>query len=306
MESLPAREPLLARLGSRARIAVIRLRSLGDCVLTTPALGLLKAYRPDLRIRMVVEPRFAGVFEGHPDIEEISSEVGRRMDMVLNLHGGSRSMWMTLASGAKFGVGFAHHRYSWIYSHKIPRAQEILGEERPVHTAEHLASAMFWLGVPRTEIPRARLIAGKEPAYLPYAVLHPFASAPPKAWPLQRFVEVAERLQSAGLEPMILAGPADDASAFAQFQVFRNAPLADVKNLMSGASLFIGNDSGPAHIAAAFGVPVVVLFGPSNPVTWAPWRTEARVLTSQGSIDKITIDEVMAAAETLRGARARA
>jgi len=79
-----------------------------------------------------------------------------------------------------------------------------------------------------------------------------------------------------------------------------------VKNLMSGASLFIGNDSGPAHIAAAFGVPVVVLFGPSNPVTWAPWRTEARVLTSQGEIGQITIDDVMTAAETLRGARARA
>jgi len=153
-------ESLLARLPSRARIAVIRLRSLGDCVLTTPALGLLKAYRSDLRIRMVVEPRFAGVFEGHPDIEEIAADVGRRMDMVLNLHGGSRSMWMTLASGAKLKVGFGHHRYSWIYSHKIPRAQEILGEERPVHTAEHLASAMFWLGVTRTEIPRARLIAG--------------------------------------------------------------------------------------------------------------------------------------------------
>ncbi len=297
---------MLARLPSRAWIAVIRLRSLGDCVLTTPALGLLKAYRPDLRIRMVVEPRFAGVFEGHPDIEEIGADVGRRVDMVLNLHGGSRSMWMTLQSGAKFRVGFGHHRYSWIYSHKIPRAQEILGEERPVHTAEHLASAMFWLGVPRTEIPRARLIAGKEPAYLPYVVLHPFASAPPKAWQLERFVEVAARLQSAGLEPMILAGPGDDASAFGPFQVFRNAPLAEVKNLMAGASLFIGNDSGPAHIAAAFGVPVVVLFGPSNPVTWAPWRTEALVLTSRGSIDEISIDEVMAAAETLRGARARA
>ncbi len=299
-------ESLLARLPSRARIAVIRLRSLGDCVLTTPALGLLKAHRPDLRIRMVVEPRFAGVFEGHPDIEEIAPDVGRRVDMVLNLHGGSRSMWMTLKSGAKFGVGFGHHRYSWIYSHKIPRAQEILGEERPVHTAEHLASAMFWLGVPRTEIPRARLIAGKEPAYLPYVVLHPFAATAEKTWHRERFIEVAGRLQSAGLEPMILAGPVDDASAFAQFQVFRNAPLADVKNLMAGASLFIGNDSGPAHIAAAFGVPVVVVFGPSNPVTWAPWRTEARVLTSRGDIGQIGVDEVVAAAETLRGARARA
>ena len=294
-------ESLLARLPSRARIAVIRLRSLGDCVLTTPALGLLKAYRPDLRIRMVVEPRFAGVFEGHPDIEGIGPEVGRGVDMVLNLHGGSRSMWMTLASGAKFRVGFGHHRYSWVYSHKIPRAQEILGEERPVHTAEHLASAMFWLGVPRTEIPRARLIAGRPAPDSTNVVMHPFASAPPKAWPLERFLEVAKRLN-----PVILAGPGDDASAFARFQVLRNAPLADVKNLMAGASLFIGNDSGPAHIAAAFGVPVVVLFGPSNPVTWAPWRTEARVLTSRGNIEQITIDEVIAAAETLRGARARA
>src|SRR6476620_1665746 len=155
-------ESLLARLSPRARIAVIRLRSLGDCVLTTPALALLKEYRPDLRIRMVVEPRFAGVFEGHPDIEEISPDVGRRIDMVLNLHGGSRSMWMTLQSGAKFGVGFGHHRYSWIYSHKIPRAQEILGEERPVHTAEHLASAIFHLGAPISEIPRAKLYAQRQ------------------------------------------------------------------------------------------------------------------------------------------------
>jgi heptosyltransferase III len=295
-------ESLLARLPSRSRIAVIRLRSLGDCVLTTPALALLKSYRSDLRIHMVVEPRFAGVFEGHPEVEEVSASVGRHVDLVLNLHGGTRSIWMTLTSGAKFRAGFGHHRYSWIYSHQIPRAQEILGEERPVHTAEHLASAMFWLGVPRTEIPRASLHAQRRPSYLPYVVIHPFASAPGKAWPQERFVSVATELQSAGLEPMILAGPLDDAAPFSKFQVFRNAPLTEVKNLMSGAALFIGNDSGPAHIAAAFGVPVVVLFGPSDPVTWAPWRTEARVLTSRGGITEIAVAQVMAAAQALRPA----
>lgn len=299
-------ESLLARLPSRSRIAVIRLRSLGDCVLTTPALALLKAHRPDLQVRMVVEPRFAGVFAGNPDVDEIAPEVGRHVDVVLNLHGGTRSMWMTLMSGAKFGAGFGHHRYSFVYSHKIPRAQEILGEERPVHTAEHLASAMFWLGVPRTGIPRAKLIAEKNPAYPPYVVMHPFASAPSKTWPAERFVAVAAQLQTAGLEPMIVAGPADDTSPFAHFQVFRNAPLAEVKNLMSGATLFIGNDSGPAHIAAAFGVPVVVLFGPSDPVAWAPWRTEARVLTSRSGIGEIAVDEAMAAADALRNANVRA
>src|SRR5262245_13979482 len=151
-------DTLLERIPQGSRIAVIRLRSLGDCVLTTPALALLKAYRPDLYIRVVVERKFAGVFENNPDIDEISPEVGRAT-LVLNLHGGTRSMWLTLASGVRYSAGFAHHRYSFIYSHKIPRAQEILGVERPVHTAEHLASAIFWMGVSRTEIPRAKLVA---------------------------------------------------------------------------------------------------------------------------------------------------
>lgn len=291
-------ENLLERLPPRSRIAVIRLRSLGDCVLTTPALSLLKAYRPDLHVSVVAEPRFAGIFEDSADVDAILQKPGHAQ-MVLNLHGGTRSMWLTATSGAKYGVGFGHHKLSFLYTHKIPRAQEILGEERPVHTAEHLASAMFWLGVPRTEIPRAKLVARRKPNYPPYAVIHPFASAPAKAWPQERFAALASNLQAQGLEPMILAGPADETAAFSQFQVFRNAPLAEVKNLMSGAALFVGNDSGPAHIAAAFGVPVAVLFGPSNPVTWAPWRTESRVLTSQGEIGKITLDEVLEAAGSL-------
>jgi heptosyltransferase-3 len=299
-------ESVLARLPSRSRIAVIRLRSMGDCVLTTPALALLKAYRPDLQVRVVVEPRFAGVFEENPDVDEISPRVGSCVDMVLNLHGGTRSMWMTLASGAKFSVGFAHHRFSGIYSKRIPRAQEILGEERPVHTAEHLASAMFWLGVPRTEIPRAKLVASRRPDYSAYVVMHPFAAAAEKTWPCERFIEVAGRLEAAGLQPFIVAGPADDTARFSQFQVIRNSPLGALKSLMSGAALFIGNDSGPAHVAAAFGIPVVVLFGPSDPVTWAPWRTEARVLTSSGSIGQIAVEEVMAAAEALRHGNVKA
>jgi ADP-heptose:LPS heptosyltransferase len=304
MGSLAGTSDLIARLPSRSRIVVIRLRSLGDCVLTTPALALLKAYRPDLEIHVIAEPRFAGVFEDNPDITAVSGRLPRP-DLLLNLHGGTRSMCMTLASAAKYRAGFAHHRYNFVYTHKIPTAQEILGVDRPVHTAEHLASAMFWLGVPPAEIPRAKLVARNKPDRAPYAVLHPFASAPEKAWPSERFVAVANRLQEMGLPPVILAGPADNPSAFGAFQISQNTPLREVKTLMAGATLFIGNDSGPAHIAAAFGVPVVVLFGPSNPVTWAPWRTEARVLTSEGEIARITESEVLSAVEALRPLPAR-
>ncbi len=62
---------------------------------------------------------------------------------------------MTAASGAAFRAGFGHFRHQFAYNLRIPRAQQILSVERKVHTAEHLASAMFWLGVPLTEIPRA-------------------------------------------------------------------------------------------------------------------------------------------------------
>jgi ADP-heptose:LPS heptosyltransferase len=307
-------EQLLERLPSGARIAVIRLRSLGDCVLTTPALALLKSYRPDLRVAVAVEDRFRAVFEGNPDVDEllaprVAALFAWQPKLALNLHGGTRSMALTVASAPLVRAGFAHHRYSFLYSAKIPRAQEILGEERPVHTAEHVASAMFWLGVPRAPIPRARLAAGKPPDLAKegsvgkegYAVLHPFASSPAKTWPAQRFLEVAAYLRDAcDLEPVFLAGPADDGSAFQAFRVFRNAPLDEVKSLMSGAQLFVGNDSGPAHIAAAFGVPVVVLFGPSDPVTWAPWRTEARVLTSPHGIGEIETAQVIAATQSVK------
>jgi ADP-heptose:LPS heptosyltransferase len=205
-------------------------------------------------------------------------------------------MWLTAASGARIRAGFAHHAYSFLYTDKIPRAQEIIGDARRVHTAEHLASAMFWMGVPRTEIPRAQLSADPVAIAGPYTVLHPFAATPEKTWPAERFLDVAEHLTN----PVFLAGPNDDPTPFAKFRVFQNAPLAEVKSIIAGAQLFIGNDSGPAHIAAAFGVPVVVLFGPSDPVNWAPWRTEGHVLTNPEGIDRIRVDEVIAAADALR------
>jgi heptosyltransferase-3 len=287
-------ESLLDRLPSGSRIAVIRLRSLGDCVLTTPALALLKNHRPDLKITVIVEPQFAAIFEGNPAVDETRNDACPA-DLALNLHGGSRSMWLTLSTRAKYRAGFAHHRYSFIYSHRIPRAQEILKVHRRVHTAEHLASAMFWLGVPQAEIPRANLVTEPPPDLPPYAVIHPFASSPDKTWRAERFIEVARRLS--GLEPVFLAGPGDDTLPFQSFRVWKNEPLARVKSLMSGAALFVGNDSGPGHIAAAFGVPVVVLFGSSEPTTWAPWRTESQVLTG---LPNVSCDRVLTAIDALK------
>src|SRR5262245_47380244 len=172
--------PVIDQLGKGAHVGIIRLRSLGDCVLTTPAITLLKRYRPDLRVGVVAEPRFAAVFEDNPDIEDIlPPEAGALRSfsplLCINLHGGTRSVWFTMCSGARYRAGFAHHRFSQLYNIKIPKAQSILKVNRTVHTAEHLASAMFHLGVPQGEIPAAKLAAPKLRTTYPYAVFHALA-----------------------------------------------------------------------------------------------------------------------------------
>jgi len=297
-------ENLLERLPEGARVTVIRLRSLGDCVLSTPALHLLKRYRPDLRLGVVVEDAFAPVFNANPDIEQIlaptiSSVAGYHPDLCLNLHGGTRSLQLTAASRARFRAGFAHFRFQTAYNVRIPTAQQILGVTRVVHTAEHVASAMFYLGVPQTEIPRARLFpqaAGSTPTR-PYAVIHPKASAHDKTWPADRFLKLAAYLdREFGLQPVFIAGPGENLEEFGAYSCRLGSPLEEIKTLLSGASFFAGNDSGPAHMAAAFGLPMVVFFGSSDPAIWAPWRTSARVLTAPDGIACIEEAAAFAAA----------
>jgi heptosyltransferase III len=297
---------ILEELPGGARVALIRLRSLGDCVLTTPAISILKRSRPDVKIAVVVEERFAAVFEDHPAVDAILAPVARdvagwRPELVVNLHGGTRSMGLTLRSGARFRAGFAHHTHSYLYNVKIPSAQQVLGVTRRVHTAEHLASAMFFLGAERCEIPRASLFVPAKAADAPYAVLHPMASDASKTWPAAGFLAVARHLaERRELQPVFIAAPNEDASAFRAYRVVAGAPLAEVKALIAGASAFAGNDSGPAHMAAAFGVPSVVIFGNSDAEIWGPWKAQAEALVARGAISTVTPEEAIAALERLR------
>src|SRR3954452_3117207 len=227
-----------------SRVAVVRLRSLGDCVLTTPALDILKRFRPDLHLAVVVEDRFRPIFEGNPDLDDmlppdLSALRRFRPDLCINFHGGTRSAWMTLLSGARLRAGFGHFRHRFAYNIHIPRAQEILRVDRKVHTAEHLASAMFHLGVPLCEIPRAKLAA----AHLPkesIAIIHPVAATPAKTWPAANFLAVAAHLKSFGLDPIFIGAPCDDLTAF---DPVLQSSLQDVNDPIARAALFLGYDS---------------------------------------------------------------
>ena len=319
---------VVERLPERARVAVVRLRSLGDCVLTTPALALLKQTRPDLEIAIVVEDRFAPVYTHNPDVSRMLAPspvaIARwRPHLCLNLHGGPRSAQLTVASRAHLRAGFEHFRFRPVYNLRIPKPQPILQISRKAHTAEHIASAVFWLGVPLQEIPPARLFAetnsvtGTEFPRREAAennsrfaaafrcpspnwhtlVVHPFASAPDKTWPADRFLALASQT---GLDPVFIGAAADDMTPFRAARCLQGAGLEQVKTLLAGAALFIGNDSGPAHMAAAFGLPSLVFFGNSDIDLWRPWKTEAAVLRDPAGIRAIPLQRAVEVLERLR------
>jgi len=117
------------------------------------------------------------------------------------------------------------------------------------------------------------------------AVIHPFSGSRKKCWPLERFQELGRRL--AGPIPVAwCAGPEDDLPSAVRF-----ADLYELACWLRSARIYIGNDSGPTHLAAAVGTPVVALFGPSDPAVWAP-RGPRVALAAAPSLEGIAVDQV--------------
>jgi ADP-heptose:LPS heptosyltransferase len=102
------------------------------------------------------------------------------------------------------------------------------------------------------------------------------------------------------MTPVFIAAAGEDVSAFEGYRVVAGAPLGEVKELIAGASLFVGNDSGPAHMAAALGVPLAVVFGNSALEIWRPWKAVAEVLANREDIAAVGVDEMIEALGRLR------
>lgn len=295
---------ILERIGPAGSVVLIRLRSLGDTVLTTPAIRMLRRSLPQGRIHVVIERRFAGILEDHPDIDGIltidrDATLPRKLGLLRrirslgaglcwDLHGGSTSAWLTALSRAPHRAGYAHYRHGWAYNARIPRAQEVLRRQpqAAVHTAEHHAAGAIFLGAGQPQnsrcIPAASLGARAAPRRRrPYAVLHPTASSFTKQWAAENFRRIAQSLRERrNLDPLFLTGPGEEPlfSAPEGFECLGPLDLGDLKPLLAGARLFVGNDSGPAHVAAAFQVPSVVIYGSSDSAVWRPWKAPHRVV----------------------------
>lgn len=122
-------------------------------------------------------------------------------------------------------------------------------------------------------------------------VIHPFSGGRGKNWPLVFYKELAARIRSAEIE--WTAGPEEALDGATRFQ-----NLAELARWLSGAKLYIGNDSGITHLAAAIGVPTLALFGPTDPARWAPRGENVAILRCE-PIESLSVDAVLEASNRL-------
>jgi ADP-heptose:LPS heptosyltransferase len=282
-------------------VLLVRLRSLGDSVLMTPVPTALKQWRPSLHVAVLVEEPFGAVFAGHPGVDDVialpeRASVARRarliadirrarFDMAFNMHSGSTAGLLTALSGAPVRVAYARARFSWLCNVRLPEAPQ------RVHTVRHQLALVAALGIPVPESPPLALSAdaaaqrrvGEQMAARGlrrggFIVLQPFSKWPTKEWERARFVDLARWLRDRHGVPILvfpasferrkleeLLGATDDVVGMP------DVPLQDLIAWVSECGLFVGHDSGPAHVAAALGKKVVVIFGSADPTVWHPW-----------------------------------
>ena len=288
------------------KVLLVRLRSIGDTVLATPSLFALKRFLPNVEVDILVEDWVAPLLNDHPHVDNVialerggfmtRARVARELraanyDVVYNLHGGTTATFLTRATGARHRVGFKNYQYAQLHNHQAPSPLLLWGQQK-THSVEQQLALLGWTGVPVTDRPRTQLGISNEAnekvkqllaqAALTdqkIALIHPAAAFATKQWATEHFARVAEFLSARGFAPVAIAAPNEKAlleklSSEASVKITTlDLSLPEVTALAARSSLFVGNDSGIAHIAAAVGTPAVVIFGSSNIAHWRPWNS---------------------------------
>ena len=293
------------------RVLVVRLRSIGDTVLATPTLLALKRFLPDAEIDVLLEDWVAPVLENFSFADSVltvgksaKSRLQtarlirrRKYDVAINLHGGTTATFFAQASAAKHRVAYRNFSYSFLYNHRLPSPVEFWNTSKP-HSAEQQLAMIGMLGVPVADRPQTHLDVAPNAlqnvekrfatlsanANLPnnffenFALIHPVAAFETKQWATENFAQIAEFLNRKNINAVAVATKKERA-VLEKFRALSKVPivifddltLPEITAIASRAKIFVGNDSGIAHIAAAVKTPSVVIFGSSNIHHWRPW-----------------------------------
>ena len=243
---------------------LIRPGGIGDCILSFPAMEKLAGEDTEIWVTDVGVPlvRFAsGVrglsstgldLVGLPGIETPPATLTalRRFDSIVSWYGANRPEFREAVE--RLGLPFR-------FLDALP------SNERGMHAADFFLRQVGGQGVatPRIHCPRSD--GG-------FAAIHPFSGSSKKNWPLEHFETTAERL---GLPVRWCAGPEETLPDATRFE-----DLYQLALWLASARLYIGNDSGITHLAAAVGAPVVAVFGSTDPAVWGPRGERVRIVSS--------------------------
>jgi len=284
------------------RVLVIRRRYLGDIVLLGSVFRNLRLHWTDAHLAVLVEAGCAGIPPLHPDVNAtlilprsllawpgfIRRLRRERFTHVLDFDNSDKTALITRLSGAMLRVTYQRelvkHRYPGFYTHTARVTNAFYDSH---HITETYLALLAPLGVPVVTrevqlVPRAEDLAAVAPLAagpVRKVLLHPGSRSPFRVWPAERFAAVCDRLQDElGVQVFVIGGPGERDSVekirtAARTHLVALEPRLTVGRFAALASqfdLFLCHDSGPMHIAAAVGTPVVALYGSQNAVIWRP------------------------------------
>ncbi|MDH5739317.1 MAG: lipopolysaccharide heptosyltransferase II [Nitrospira sp.] len=301
---------------SHKRILLIKPSSLGDIVHTLPVVSAIKAEWPGSHMTWLVKRQWAEVVERIEGIDcvwvvdpTVRSWItqglalrAERFDLAIDLQGLLRSGILARLSGAPMRIGFANGREGspWFYTHRVSVPNS------DIHAVDRYLLLAAALGISLPRKPRfvfrmldEDLTAVRElfqhhgcSIDKPWVAMNVGARWLTKRWPLTSFAAVADQLYESHRAPVVIIGSADDRLYANKLQpllkrpwinLSGEVPLRYLPALLSKATVMITNDSGPMHIAAACGIPVVAMFGPTSATRTGPYGTGHHVLTGQVS-----------------------
>jgi len=279
------------------RVLLIRPGALGDVLLTLPVVQALHSQWPDITIDMMGNPAVLRLLCGRTAVHAVWSFDG--LDIGPMFHPEARP---TSELGERFGGYDVTISYAGpadgVFARNLTRIAQgrvihwdaRAGSHIGMHMSEFLQRPLLELGVPLcADPPRLRLTAQDrqqaaawfaEHSFVngPSVALHPGSGSPAKNWPAEQFAGLARCLDAAAQQVVLIVGPADGGPANVVQGEMRGMsltaavglPLWLVAAILECCAGYVGNDSGISHLAAAVGVPVVAIFGPTDPRVWAP------------------------------------
>ena len=296
------------------RILLIKPSSLGDIVHAMPACAAIRRAYPKARLTWLVKRQWAGLVERIEGVDlvwpvestfkgwlsQVPALRKERFDLVLDLQGLFRSAAIGWLSGSPLLVGFTNGREGspWFYSRRVPVPQsDMHAVDRYLLVAKAVGAVEsgapeFRFRIPHTDYEEVDRLLSRSgvPSGTSWVAMNVSARWPTKRWPAASFAEVADRLQQEGCGAVVLIGGPDERADVTAISGMMKTPAVDLAGattvgllpaLLSRAALLITNDSGPMHIAAAIGTPVVALFGPTSAARTGPYGVGHDVLTGK-------------------------